>query len=130
LFVTIHHDRGSRSSTRAPSPGASTSANDLKVSNYSCRNSHASFQDVNGIRVVNNTFGPNNLAGDPDVGVTSTTGILLLSVAVPVNIVWPATPSSATSMVLPATAPSHDRLQPVLRRRDAHVRLHAARSRR
>jgi hypothetical protein len=49
--------------------------------------SHAPFQDVSGIRVVNNAFGPNDLAGDSDAGVTSSTGILLLSVAVPVNIV-------------------------------------------
>jgi hypothetical protein len=37
LFVTIHHDRGSRSSTSATTR-TSTCVNNLKVSNYSCRN--------------------------------------------------------------------------------------------
>jgi hypothetical protein len=37
LFVTIHHDRGSRSSTSATTC-TSTCVNNLKVSNYSCRN--------------------------------------------------------------------------------------------
>jgi hypothetical protein len=36
LFVTIHHDRGSRSSTSATTC-VSTCVNNLKVSNYSCR---------------------------------------------------------------------------------------------
>jgi len=36
LFVTIHHDRGSRSSTSATTC-APTCVNNLKVSNYSCR---------------------------------------------------------------------------------------------
>lgn len=47
--------------------------------------SHAPMQDVNGIEVVSSVFGPNNLAGDPDAGVTATTGILFLSVAVNVT---------------------------------------------
>jgi len=49
--------------------------------------SHAPLQDVSGIVVVGNQFGQNNLAGDPDTGVTTTTGVMLLSVAVPTSIV-------------------------------------------
>jgi hypothetical protein len=49
--------------------------------------SHAPLQDVSDIVVVGNHFGQNNLAGDPDTGVTSTTGVMLLSVAVPTSIV-------------------------------------------
>lgn len=49
--------------------------------------SHAPLQDVSGIVVIGNRFGQNNLAGDPDTGVTTTTGVMLLSVAVPVSIV-------------------------------------------
>jgi hypothetical protein len=49
--------------------------------------SHAALQDVSGIAVVGNRFGRNNLAGDPDTGVTTTTGVMLLSVAVPTSIV-------------------------------------------
>jgi hypothetical protein len=49
--------------------------------------SHAPLQDVSGIIVAGNRFGPNNLAGDPDTGVTPTTGVMLLSVAVPTSIV-------------------------------------------
>ena len=49
--------------------------------------SHAPLQDVSGIVVVGNRIGQNNLAGDPDTGVTPTTGIMLLSVAVPTSIV-------------------------------------------
>ena len=49
--------------------------------------SHAPLQDVSGIVVVGNQFGQNNLAGDPDTGVSTTTGIMLLSVAVPTSIV-------------------------------------------
>ena len=49
--------------------------------------SHAPLQDVSGIVVVGNRFGQNNLAGDPDTGVTATTGVMLLSVAVPTSIV-------------------------------------------
>ena len=49
--------------------------------------SHAPLQDVSGIIVVRNRIGQNNLAGDPDTGVTSTTGVMLLSVAVPTSIV-------------------------------------------
>ena len=49
--------------------------------------SHAPLQDVSGIVVAGNRFGQNNLAGDPDTGVTPTTGVMLLSVAVPTSIV-------------------------------------------
>jgi hypothetical protein len=49
--------------------------------------SHAPLQDVSGIVVVGNRIGQNNLAGDPDTGVTTTTGVMLLSVAVPTSIV-------------------------------------------
>ena len=49
--------------------------------------SHAPLQDVSGIVVVGNRFGPNNLAGDPDTGVMTPTGVMLLSVAVPTSIV-------------------------------------------
>jgi hypothetical protein len=47
---------------------------------------HAPLQDVSGIAVVGNLIGQNNLAGDPDTGVDTTTGIMLLSVAVPTSI--------------------------------------------
>lgn len=49
--------------------------------------SHAPLQDVSGIVVVGNQIGQNNLAGDPDTGVVPTTGVMLLSVAVPTSIV-------------------------------------------
>lgn len=49
--------------------------------------SHAPLQDVSGIVVVGNRFGQNNLAGDPDTGVMPTTGVMLLSIAVPTSIV-------------------------------------------
>ena len=49
--------------------------------------SHAPLQDVSGIVVVGNRFGQNNLAGDPDTGVMTTTGVMLLSIAVPTSIV-------------------------------------------
>ena len=49
--------------------------------------SHAPMQDVSGIVVTGNRIGPNNLAGDPDTGVTTTTAVMLLSVAVPTSIV-------------------------------------------
>jgi len=48
--------------------------------------SHAPLQDVSGIVVTGNRFGKNNLAGDPDTGVKATTGVMLLSVAVPVSV--------------------------------------------
>jgi hypothetical protein len=48
--------------------------------------SHAPLQDVSGIVVTGNRIGRNNLAGDPDTGVNATTGVMLLSVAVPVVI--------------------------------------------
>jgi hypothetical protein len=49
--------------------------------------SHAPLQDVSGIVLVGNRIGQNNLAGDPDTGVMTTTGVMLLSVAVPTSIV-------------------------------------------
>lgn len=49
--------------------------------------SHAPLQDVSGVTVVGNRFGTNNVSGDPDTGVGSTTGIMLLSVAVPTSVV-------------------------------------------
>jgi Right handed beta helix region len=49
--------------------------------------SHAPQQDVSGIVVKGNRFGQNNLAGDPDTGVKPTTGVILLSSAVPTSIV-------------------------------------------
>jgi hypothetical protein len=48
--------------------------------------SHAPLQDASGIVVTGNRFGKNNLAGDPDTGVKATTGVMLLSVAVPVSV--------------------------------------------
>jgi parallel beta-helix repeat protein len=47
--------------------------------------SHAPQQDVNGNRVVGNSFGTNNIAGDPDSGDRSTTAIILFSAVVPVT---------------------------------------------
>jgi Right handed beta helix region len=78
----------------APYPGAASYDN-LFADNSASGNgnsgfvlhSHAPLQDVSGIVVVGNRFGPNNLAGDPDTGVTSSTGVMLLSVAVPTKIV-------------------------------------------
>jgi len=49
--------------------------------------SHAPLQDSSGIVVTGNWFGRNNLAGDADTGVMPTTGVMLLSVAVPTSIV-------------------------------------------
>ena len=77
-----------------PYPGTG-SYNNLFVDNWASGNgnggfvlhSHAPLQDVSGIVVVGNQFGQNNLAGDPDTGVSSTTGVMLLSVAVPTSIV-------------------------------------------
>lgn len=77
----------------APYPGTG-SYNNSFVNNTATDNgnsgftlhSHAPFQDVSGIRVSDNNFGPNNLLGDPDAGVYGTTGILLLSDAVPTSI--------------------------------------------
>ena len=78
----------------APYPGAA-SYNNVFVGNSASGNgnagfvlhSHAPLQDVSGIVVAGNRFGQNNLAGDPDTGVMTTTGIMLLSVAVPTSIV-------------------------------------------
>jgi hypothetical protein len=78
----------------APYPGAA-SYNNAFVGNEASGNgnsgfvlhSHAPLQDVSGIVVAGNRFGQNNLAGDPDTGVMTTTGVMLLSVAVPTSIV-------------------------------------------
>jgi len=78
----------------APYPGAASYDN-LFAGNKASGNgnsgfvlhSHAIQQDVSGIVVVGNRFGQNNLAGDPDTGVMPTTGVMLLSVAVPTSIV-------------------------------------------
>ena len=77
-----------------PYPGAGSYDNTF-VGNWASGNgnagfvlhSHAPLQDVSGIVVAGNRFGQNNLAGDPDTGVTTTTGVMLLSVAVPTSIV-------------------------------------------
>jgi hypothetical protein len=78
----------------APYPGAASYDNVFADNSASGNgnsgfvlHSHAPLQDVSGIVVVGNRFGPNNLAGDPDTGVTSSTGVMLLSVAVPTKIV-------------------------------------------
>jgi len=78
----------------APYPGAASYDN-LFADNSASGNgnsgfvlhSHAPFQDVSGIVVVGNRFGPNNLAGDPDTGVMTPTGVMLLSDFVPTSIV-------------------------------------------
>lgn len=78
----------------APYPGAASYDN-LFAGNSASGNgnagfvlhSHAPQQDVSGIVVVGNRFGKNNLLGDPDTGVMPTTGVMLLSVAVPTSIV-------------------------------------------
>jgi hypothetical protein len=78
----------------APYPGAASYDN-LFAGNSASGNgnagfvlhSHAPQQDVRGIVVVGNRFGKNNLLGDPDTGVMPTTGVMLLSVAVPTSIV-------------------------------------------
>ena len=78
----------------APYPGAA-SYNNAFVGNEASGNgnsgfvlhSHAPLQDVSGIVVIGNRFGQNNLAGDPDTGVMTTTGVMLLSVAVPTSVV-------------------------------------------
>jgi hypothetical protein len=78
----------------APSPGTASYDN-LFADNTASGNgnggfvlhSHAPMQDVSGIVVAGNRFGQNNLAGDADTGVTPTTGVMLLSVAVPTSIV-------------------------------------------
>jgi len=43
------------------------------------------FEDLSGNRIVHNTIGRNNTGGDPDAGVTSTTGVLVFG-AVPVSV--------------------------------------------
>ena len=43
---------------------------------------HTPNQDLNGNQITNNVLGTNNLNGDPDAGVTDTTGILVYSAVV------------------------------------------------
>jgi parallel beta-helix repeat protein len=45
--------------------------------------SHTPNQDVSGNVIRNNNIGRNNLTGDPDAGITKTTGILIFSAVVP-----------------------------------------------
>jgi hypothetical protein len=78
----------------APYPGAGSYDNVFAANSASGNgnagfvlHSHAPLQDVSGIAVLGNRFGRNNLAGDPDTGVMTTTGVMLLSVAVPTSIV-------------------------------------------
>jgi parallel beta-helix repeat protein len=47
--------------------------------------SHAPLQDVNGNHILANTFGTNNVAGDPDSGDMQTTAIILFSAVVPIT---------------------------------------------
>ena len=46
--------------------------------------SHAPDQNLNGNRIINNTIGRNNLAGDPDSGDMVPTGIIIFSAVVPI----------------------------------------------
>ena len=46
---------------------------------------HAPNQDLNGNQITDNVLGTNNLHGDPDAGVTDTTGVLVYSGVVGVN---------------------------------------------
>jgi len=78
----------------APTPGTA-SYNNHFVDNTANGNgnggfsfhSHAPQQDLGGVVVEGNHFGKNNVTGDPDAGVKPTSGIVLLSVAVPTSIV-------------------------------------------
>ena len=47
---------------------------------------HAPNQDINGNVIAHNNIGRNNLGGDPDAGVTQTTGILVYSAVPPVHV--------------------------------------------
>jgi hypothetical protein len=95
---TVVHNIASRNGAAglldaAPYPGAASYDN-VFADNIANGNgnsgfvlhSHAPLQDVSGIVVTGNRFGTNNLAGDPDTGVKATTGVMLLSVAVPVSV--------------------------------------------
>jgi parallel beta-helix repeat protein len=70
----------------AAMPGAASYDNRI-VDNVIRRNelpgvtmhAHAPHQDINGNVIAHNTIGRNNLGGDPDAGVTETTGILIYS---------------------------------------------------
>jgi hypothetical protein len=78
----------------APTPGTASYDNHF-IDNTASGNgnagfvlhSHAPQQDVSGIVVQGNHFGKDNIDGDPDTGVKPTTGVMLLSVAVPTSIV-------------------------------------------
>jgi parallel beta-helix repeat protein len=47
--------------------------------------SHAPNQDVSGNVIARNDIGRNNVIGDPDAGITETTGILIFSAVVPTS---------------------------------------------
>ncbi len=47
--------------------------------------SHTPSQNVNNNKVVQNIIGTNNTVGDPDAGVSSTTGVIVFSAVVPVT---------------------------------------------
>ena len=47
---------------------------------------HAPNQDVSGNVIEDNTIGTNNIGGDPDAGVSTTTGVLVFSAVVPVTV--------------------------------------------
>jgi parallel beta-helix repeat protein len=73
----------------AAQPG-SAAYNNVVIGNFIAGNNlagvtmhaHAPNQDISGNRVTFNDIGTNNLGGDPDAGVTATTGVLVFS-AVP-----------------------------------------------
>jgi nitrous oxidase accessory protein NosD len=77
----------------AAMPGAASYDNRI-VGNVIRRNNlagvtmhaHAPNQDINGNVIAHNTIGRNNLGGDPDAGVTQTTGILIYSALPPVTV--------------------------------------------
>jgi len=47
---------------------------------------HTPNQDVSGNVIADNTIGTNNVGGDPDAGVSTTTGVLVFSAVVPVTV--------------------------------------------
>ncbi len=76
----------------APAPGMAVYDNTI-TQNWILNNglsgvtvhSHAANQDFNGNQITNNVLGTNDLNGDPDAGVTDTTGILVFSAVVGVD---------------------------------------------
>lgn len=62
--------------------GNETSGNELSGITL---HSHAPGDDLNGNRIINNRVGTNNTGGDPDAGVTDTTGILIFSAVTPLK---------------------------------------------